>query len=971
MSIDTGYASGVVTMAGPEFPWIMGTLERRRTERSSTLENMRLIRDAYNGDIIIPLPEMNRAERPAVANLIVTGIDQTAERIASVMPSVDFPPRRPGIQRSEELARTRTMAVRNWWDQNSMNQKMRRRARWFVGYSSAPVVIRPDFKRQIPCWEIRDPLSAYPAPTQDPDDICPPNAIFTYFRSTAWLCEQYPVQMATLMARQNNGNGRPLVAQQWELVEYVDAEVTVLGVIGPKAFGNQYATSMGNLSNGGTTYGGAPFLELERVPNPGGLCPAVVPARVTLDRPKGQFDDAVGMYESQARVMALEMIAIERGIFPDTYLISRPNETAQFISGPHDGRSGNVNVIKGGEIRDQNINASQAGNALLDRLERNVRVTSGTPAEYGGECCDATTEILTTNGWKSYSDVEIGTEVLTLNHDTGFAEWKPVEAVNVFRGPRQVLIADGPRHSSVSTLNHRWPVHARSTRTRRWVTSSELNSNHRIPIAAMNADLPTEAKYSDALVEAVAWYYTEGSTYPSGGQISQSVRSPANCERIRACLTVLFGPATTSWRNISGCGQGGVGHDGVPRWAEPAPSTQNGVIKFRLSRHAADILHEHAPGKVPSCAWLRTLTQAQLELFLRVSLLADNCGGPRFGQKDPRRSEAFAFAAILSGQAVSYQTRERTDARPEWPDHIANIVRVRERRWTNPKESAQRGTARFEVVEHDGPVWCPTVENSSWYARRGGTVYFTGNSQTNVRTGKRGDAIMAAVTSFPVQSAQETFAAALQEENRRAIAVMRSCFGKTKKSFYYSFRGVSQVVDYVPDEVFEVDFNKVTYAMAGSDANGLIVGIGQRIGIGMLSKRTGMELDPYCSDPEMEHDRVTAEAIEAAVMAGLQAQAQQGAIPISDLSRIAQLVVSNKQNVFDAIAQVQQEAQARQASSGQPGTPEAPVAPGSPEAQPGLAQPGAGAEAATIAPPPGGLANLSQYLQQLRSGGGQ
>lgn len=629
MSIDIGYASGVVTMAGPEFSWIMGTLERRRTERSSTLENMRLIRDAYNGDIIIPLPEMNRAERPAVANLIVTGIDQTAERIASVMPSVDFPPRRPGIQRSEELARTRTMAVRNWWDQNTMNQKMRRRARWFVGYSSAPVVIRPDFKRQIPCWEIRDPLSAYPAPTQDPDDICPPNAIFTYFRSTAWLCEQYPVQMATLMARQNNGNGRPLTAQQWELVEYVDAEVTVLGVIGPKQFGNQYATSMGNLSNGGTTYGGAPFLELERVPNPGGLCPAVVPARVTLDRPKGQFDDAVGMYESQARVMALEMIAIERGIFPDTYLISRAGETAQFISGPHDGRSGNVNVIKGGEIRDQNINASQAGNALLDRLERNVRVTSGTPAEYGGE------------------------------------------------------------------------------------------------------------------------------------------------------------------------------------------------------------------------------------------------------------------------------------------------------------------------------------------------------SQTNVRTGKRGDAIMAAVTSFPVQSAQETFAAALQEENRRAIAVMRSCFGKAKKSFYYSFRGVSQVVDYVPDEVFEVDFNKVTYAMAGSDANGLIVGIGQRIGIGMLSKRTGMELDPYCSDPELEHDRVTAEAIEAAVMAGLQAQAQQGAIPISDLSRIAQLVVSNKVNVFDAIAQVQQEAQARQASSGQPGTPEAPVAAGSPEAQPGLAQPGAGAEAATIAPPPGGLANLSQYLQQLRSGGGQ
>lgn len=631
LSVDVGYAGGPITTAGPSFSWIMGTLERRRTERSSTLESMRIIRDAYNGDLIIPMPEMNRAERPAVANLIVTGIDQTAERIASVMPAVDFPARRPGFDKSEELARTRNMVVRNWWDQNSMNQKMRRRARWFIGYSSAPVVIRPDFKRQIPCWEIRDPLSAYPAPTQDPDDICPPNAIFTYYKSTAWLCEQYPIQMSILMARQNqntmaNMNPQPMAAQQWELIEYVDAEVTVLGVIGPKQFGSQYVSSAYNT---GVTNGGAPFMELERVPTPGGMCPAVVPQRITLDRPKGQFDDAVGMYESQARVMALEMIATERGIFPDVYLVSNPGETAQFISGPHDGRSGNVNVVKGGQVRENAVNPSQAGMSLLDRLERNVRVTSGTPAEYGGE------------------------------------------------------------------------------------------------------------------------------------------------------------------------------------------------------------------------------------------------------------------------------------------------------------------------------------------------------SQTNVRTGKRGDAIMAAVTSFPVQAAQETFAAALQEENRRAIAVMRHFWGPTKQSFYYQFRGANRIVDYVPDDAFEIDFNKVTYPMSGADANGMIVGIGQRIGIGMMSKRTGMELDPYCADPETEHDRVTSEAIEAAVMAGLQAQAQQGAIPITDLSRIASLVLTNKVNIYDAIAQVQKEAQQRQANSGPAGAPDGPVAPGSPEAQPGLAQPGAGAEAPTVAAPPQGLNNISQYLQMLRSGGGQ
>jgi hypothetical protein len=237
-----------------------------------------------------------------------------------------------------------------------------------------------------------------------------------------------------------------------------------------------------------------------------------------------------------------------------------------------------------------------------------------------------------------------------------------------------------------------------------------------------------------------------------------------------------------------------------------------------------------------------------------------------------------------------------------------------------------------------------------------------------VRTGRRGDSIMAAVTDFPVQEAQEVLAAALEEENRRAVAIMKECFGSRKTSFYMREKNTAQAVTYVPNDAFETDVNRVTYAMAGADANGLVVGLGQRVGLGTLSKRSAMEIDPMVPDPEGEHDRVTGEALEAAVLASLQAQAQQGAIPPHDMGRIAQLVVANKQNLFDAIEQVQKEAQARQASNGAPGDPNGPVDPGSPEAQPGLAQPGMGAEA-PVAQPPQGLGNVSQLLRMLHQRG--
>lgn len=606
---------GAMTRYGPSGSEILSKLERRRADRGVIHEQMRRIRDAYNGDIIVPLPEMGTDEQSSVANLIVTGVDQTAQRIASVMPMIDTPSARQGFDVHDERARLRGSVIRNWWEENRMQTKMRRRARWLVGYASAPAVIRPDYNRRMPVWEIRDPLSAYPAPTSDPDDITPTDCIFTFYKGLGWLREAYPMACVRLMQEQrmDRVTGNELV----ELVEYVDCEVTVLAVLGFKYSGERWSESTTLPTRGN-------YIELERTMTPGGMCPAVIPGRITLERPRGQFDAAIGMYSMQARLMALEIMAVERGIFPDTYLVSRQGETAQFISGPHDGRTGEVNIIKGGDIKDTSFNPGFLTAQTIDKLERAQRITGGIPAEYGGE------------------------------------------------------------------------------------------------------------------------------------------------------------------------------------------------------------------------------------------------------------------------------------------------------------------------------------------------------SPVNVRTGRRGDAVMAAITSFPVQEAQEVLAQALQEENKRAIALDKHCFGGETKSFYYSWKGKGKAVTYEPVETFDIDVNRVTYPLAGADANGLIIGLGQRVGIGTMSKRTSMELDPMVADPEQENDRVMAEGLTEAVVASLQMQAQQGTIPPQDIADIAKFVRQGQGDIFAAVEHVQRKAQERQASSGMPGTPTGPAMPGSPEAQPGLAAPGMGAEMPSVAPPAPGMENVGDLMNLLR-----
>ena len=929
---------------------IIQLYKERKANEDQEVDRMRTLRDHYNGDIVIPLPEMDKQEQAFTANIIANGLDQTAQRISSTLPTVWYPPVDNANDASRNRARTRTLATQGWWTYNDMSAKLRLRSRRLIGYASSPVSLTPDFKAGCAKWRLRDSMATYPSSLEDATDMTPDDCIFAYKKTRGWLKNNYPnTLMALDMSRQYGTQASS--EDTFTVIEYQDAEVTVMLVM--------------SLDSQLPSYKGLEFLELERVINRAGIPLVVTPGRFNLDKPRGQYDDLVGMNYAMAKLMAYELIFAGKSVFPEKYLESDPGQQAVFVSGPHAASSGMVNIIQNGKMREVNVSPGFAGTQMISNLERNMRVTGGIAPEMGGECVDTKTEILTDDGWKKYDQIAVGTKVLTLNHVTGLSEWQEIQKMNVYPNQVRTMIEmQGSRHSSLSTLNHRWPVITKDGK-RKWKHSPELTSDDRIPIAAMCADLPKIATHSDALVELVAWFYTEGHRYPSGAKISQSTRvNPENVERIRSALTSLFGSSTTNWASLSGCGQGGIGHDGVPRWREKKKN-KNDILEFALSAHAINVIEEFAPNKIPTYGFLNSLTQSQLELFIHVSMLADNCGSNKFGQKDVLRTEAFAYALLLSGKATSYHKRVKTEKRIGWREgeYTAHIATLRRGRVVKPKENFERGSSTFREIEYEGIVWCPTTANSSWYARREGSVYFTGNSQTNVRTGKRGDSIMSAVIDFPVQEAQEILQLSLQHENKRAVAIAKNYFGNEKKSFYITSKGSLKGkghIDYTPNKDFESDNNIVSYPQTGVDANGLVVGGGQRVAMGTMSKKTFMEQDPAIDDYEAELEQIEIEQMRAAIMVGLTQQLTTGALPANDGARIAQLIL-NKVPLEEAITKAHEEAQARQAT---------PAPANSPATQPGLSLPGMGAESPAIPQGPPSQQNLAQVLSQIKTNAG-
>lgn len=334
------------------------------------------------------------------------------------------------------------------------------------------------------------------------------------------------------------------------------------------------------------------------------------------------------------------------------------------------------------------------------------------------KCVSLDTEILTrTAGWATWAEVNVGDEVYTLNHQTGWGEWQPVKRVIVeSTRMRRMVEIDGKSHSSLTTTDHRWPVADHQGR-KGWTTSSELNQRHRVPLCAPSSDLPQEATIRDAMVELVAWFWTEGhikggrvGRVPEGlgyGHICQSFEvNPLNCKRIEAALVELYGPPTPTFPRL------GAKTDGVGRWRIHRDGRN---LRFVFSADVGRELLRHAPHLIPSFEFLNSLTASQIAAFIETSIDGDGTRSPAgsvlLTQKLRPMAEAFQYACVLAGLATTSSYH---------PQNGYGVM-VRKNKWCKPSRS------KPVEVDMDCSVWCVTVENHTWLARRNGRTYFTGN----------------------------------------------------------------------------------------------------------------------------------------------------------------------------------------------------------------------------------------------------
>ena len=331
----------------------------------------------YNGDVIIPLPELDESEKPAIANLLAQGIDQLAIRASSRMPDLAFYTPLEADEKATERARKARLAMLAWWQMNNLALKFARSARHYVGYGSTTFMVKPVDtgyfdKRKMPYWHVVSPLNTFPCPNADPDSMEPKDIIVLMQQPLAWLKARYPVQ-AGLIFKGKNAKAELM----FDILEYNDENETVLVLVGQKR---------GKYDYGDYEQGVSSCELLERYENKAGICLGVTAGRVTMDRLQGHFDQLLGLYLNQAQLQALELIAVKRTVFPEQWVVSHPNSPGEArILTYANAKQGDIGEVANGTILTVTPQVSQMTGQAVDRMERNLRVGAQLPAEVGGE----------------------------------------------------------------------------------------------------------------------------------------------------------------------------------------------------------------------------------------------------------------------------------------------------------------------------------------------------------------------------------------------------------------------------------------------------------------------------------------------------------------------------------------------------------------------------------------------------------
>ncbi|MEM1750223.1 MAG: anaerobic ribonucleoside-triphosphate reductase [Desulfurococcaceae archaeon] len=329
------------------------------------------------------------------------------------------------------------------------------------------------------------------------------------------------------------------------------------------------------------------------------------------------------------------------------------------------------------------------------------------PSRVGMQCLSEDTEILTPEGWKSYSEVRVGDQIYTFNIETHRLEVKEVKHVFVGRysGKMYNLLSRtqdqliSPRHRVVRlTSKGRYKLEPIED-----VLKLKLPIPIPTPAITENSNLGIEL--SDEQIKLAAWVLSRGHVRKSknGLTIAITLRSRGSSPKDLEEITGLLKHFNLEYKvkvREGGCGKTHI------------------VIK--LPNHSSMKTLDLIKGSVEEPPkWLYKLNKSQARIFIEAYASGSKKVGwskIRIATSSPLMLKALEAVAVLAGYSVSLRRVTSKNS----SNRITYLLTL-----TNSKHSY---ISKVVEVDYDGVIWSVNTDNETVIARRNGCIFITGNT---------------------------------------------------------------------------------------------------------------------------------------------------------------------------------------------------------------------------------------------------
>lgn len=353
--------------------------------------------------------------------------------------------------------------------------------------------------------------------------------------------------------------------------------------------------------------------------------------------------------------------------------------------------------------------------SVLHIVAKEVNTNYNVIANGHYHCVSEDTECLTIDGWRNYDEIKIGDKIASFNMKTKLIEYQPTRFINEYKYNGEMYNFKHEAHGKVNMLvtpNHNMVMNKSKHLFPYIRLAYKVYGGEKLLLNVKTWNYPILYNFKNKYwPKLIGFILGDGTVRKSKkGYISIIISQKINHKH--SYLRNLLRQCNLDYK--------------LYKYKQNDMASWNINYESEKNRDFLDWFNSNVPNKLLN-RLLISLPKPQLKMLFNGLINSDghrySNSWQTFAQKNYNTIELFEELCLRLGKKFT-TTKHRSSFQPN--NHLWRVN-------TTNRITTHLVPKNITKISYKGKVWCPTVDNGTWIAKRKGVAFITGNSSWGIK----------------------------------------------------------------------------------------------------------------------------------------------------------------------------------------------------------------------------------------------